>query len=75
MRKPNKIEMLKESLNRGELETIIKILLKHGYQIKVWGDELTVVVEYDYSDADMCSCALDWYDMDKQFICDIEEES
>lgn len=75
MEKPNKIEMLKESLNKGELETIIKILLKHGYQIKVWGDELTVAVEYDYLDADMRGCSLDWYDTDKQFICDIEEES
>lgn len=74
MNKPNKIEILISKLKKGELETLISILLRHGYNVAVWSDGTAVCIEYDFKDVEMAGCVNTWYDVEKQYIGDIIED-
>ena len=51
-----------------DISAFIRIALKNGYQMRVWGDGLTVAVEYQYADPSMCGVSLEWLDEDEYIV-------
>lgn len=48
-----------------DIKSFIQIAVKNDYQMKVWFDGLTVVVEYDYRDGDLGDYRLEWIDVNE----------
>ena len=48
-----------------DIKEFLRIAVKNGYQMKMWSDELTVVIEYNYSDAALGGVTLEWLDEDE----------
>ena len=48
-----------------DISDFMRIAIKNGYQMKVWSDELTIVIEYNYKDAGMSGVSLAWLDEDE----------
>ena len=50
----NDLEIMKD------VTETIRILLRNNYDIKVWKDEFTISVEYDFHDIELSGMKLDW---------------
>ena len=48
-----------------DISDFMRIAIKNGYQMKVWSDELTIVIEYNYKDVGMSEVSLAWLDEDE----------
>lgn len=48
-----------------DISDFMRIAIKNGYQMKVWSDELTIVIEYNYKDVGMSGVSLAWLDEDE----------
>ena len=48
-----------------DISDFMRIAIKNGYQMKVWSDELTIVIEYNYKDVGMLGVSLAWLDEDE----------
>ena len=44
----------------SDIAEFIRIALKNGRVLKIWSDEYTVVVEYDYHDPELAEYSLEW---------------
>ena len=49
----------------ADIATILRILLRNGYQAAVRDDGVTVWVEFNYRDINMCGISLEWIDGDE----------
>ena len=54
----------KESLNETKLfediAAFIKVAIQNGYQMKIWNDGLTIVIEYNHQDESLSGASLEW---------------
>ena len=48
-----------------DISEFIRIAIKNGFQMKVWSDELTVVIEYNYKDESLSGVSLEWLGEDE----------
>ena len=44
----------------GDIAKFIQILLRNGYIMKIWSDDMTVAIEYNYKDEEMAGVSLEW---------------
>lgn len=44
----------------ADIATLMRMLLKNKYQIRVWDDDYCVVLEYDHADAAIAENELKW---------------
>lgn len=49
----------------NDIHEFVRIAIKNGYQMRIWYDGLTVVIEYDYLDRKMCGKELVWLGEDE----------
>lgn len=56
-----------------DIAKFIELALTNGYQLKVWCDGLTVVIEYNYKDKAMTGTALEWLGDDEYIESCLEE--
>ncbi len=49
----------------NDIAEFIRIALKNKRKLKVWSDEFTVVVEYDYADPELAEFSLEWIGEDE----------
>lgn len=43
-----------------DIKEFIRIALRNGYQMRIWDDGLTIVVEFNYQDENMSGVGLEW---------------
>lgn len=59
----------KEVANKDEMfddiKEFIRIATKNGYQMKIWYDEMTVVIEFNYRDEAFTGVGLEWLGEDE----------
>lgn len=56
-----------------DIKNFIRIAVKNNYQMKIWCDGETVVVEYNYKDDGMSGVSLEWLD-ENEYICNSEPD-
>ena len=54
-----------------DISDFMRIAIKNGYQMKVWFDGLTIVIEYNYKDESLSGVSLEWLD-ENEYIEKIE---
>jgi len=69
----------KKCLNEAKLfediSAFIKIATQNGYQMKIWDDGLTIVVEYNHQDETLSEVSLEWLDENEYVVkCNEEKE-
>ena len=57
-----------------DISDFMRIAIKNGYQMKVWSDELTIVIEYNYKDVGLSGVSLEWLD-ENEYIERIERDN
>lgn len=73
---------LPEYEERGETEDdrsrdisdVLRILLKNGYQCRIWDDGMTICVEYNHLDESMSGVSLEWLGED-EYIGNYNDET
>jgi len=54
----------KQEVNESRLwedvSSLIRLCVQNGYQMRIWSDELTIVVEYNYQDEAISGTELRW---------------
>ena len=61
----------------SDIADFIRIALKNNRKMKIWSDEYTVVIEYDYADPELSEYSLEWVGEDEyvgSYSEDEEEE-
>ena len=48
-----------------DILSFIRIAIKNGYQMRIWNDGLTTVIEYNYADENMSGVSLEWLGEDE----------
>lgn len=49
----------------SDIQEFLRIAIKNGYQMKIWDDGETIVVEYNYRDELLSDIGLEWLDCDQ----------
>ena len=44
----------------SDISDFIRLCIKNGYQMKIWYDGMTVVIEYNYQDESLSGVSLEW---------------
>lgn len=47
-----------------DISALTRILVKNGYQIKIYREESYITIEYGYQDEDISDARLEWVDND-----------
>lgn len=63
-----------EFLMYSDIMKFIQLAFKNGYQMKLWYDGMTVVIEYDYQDACLGGSSLEWLSNDEYVAREGETE-
>ena len=65
-----------ESVKRidRDISDFTRIAIKNGYQMKVWSDECTIVIEYNYKDESLSGVSLEWLN-ENEYIERIERDN
>lgn len=68
-KRPGIIDPTTEEVDCEELfddvKTLVRILLKNGYQMRIWNDGLTTAIQYNYRDESMTGVSLEWLGEDE----------
>ena len=43
-----------------DITAFIKVAINNGYQMKIWDDGLTIVIEYNHQDEGLSGVTLEW---------------
>lgn len=76
-KRPGIIDPTTEEVDYEELfddvKTLVRILLKNGYQMRIWNDGLTTAIQYNYRDESMTGVSLEWLG-DDEYVGSYEKE-
>ena len=49
----------------ADISAFIRIAIENGYQMKIWDDEYTIVIEFNYKDESLGGVSLQWVGEDE----------
>lgn len=50
----------------SDIQEFLRIAVKNGYQMKIWDDGMTIVIEYNFQDWELSGADLVWLDEDEE---------
>lgn len=58
-----------------DIKEFIRIALQNGYQMRIWDDGVTIVIEFNYQNESMSGVSLEWLDENEYIESYAEGES
>ena len=56
-----------------DVTSFIKVAIQNGYQMRIYDDGVTIVIEYNYKDESLSGVSLEWLGED-EYVVDARDE-